>query len=215
MNYQLTPDKSNSRLQQNKITLYFKNQFKFSVNYDSNEQFLHMSKTFKDCGTLKYVLSYKGKNNLHINMNNNVLSSNVQYFNSLDFPLKTIKAPARNIHGLLLSYNLSPMFSLNAIGGISFNPQNQFQKSALGFYTKHTPVPTSTLKFENCFIVNVPKLSMCSFAFGLTYKNIQAKVKLVKTGIMFHCNMKIKNITLGGNLHYEKNIKYSINLNLK
>lgn len=215
MNYQLTPDKSNSRLQQNKTTLYFKNQFKFSVNYDSNEQFLHMSKGFKDFGTLKYVLSYKGKNNLHFNMNNNIFHQNVQYFNSLDIPLKTIKTPARNIHGLLLSYNMSPMFSLNAMSGIGFNPQNQFQRAAVGFYSKHTPVPTSSFKFENCFIANLPKLTMSSFACGLTYKNVQAKVKLVKAGIMFHCNIKVKNITLGGNIHFEKTIKYSINLNLK
>ena len=54
INYQITPDKTNTKLIQNKINILFKKNLKIALNNDSNESFLHVTNKIKDLGRFKY-----------------------------------------------------------------------------------------------------------------------------------------------------------------
>lgn len=218
LNYQITPDKFNCKLNQNKINFTLKNNIKLSMNFDTNEQFIHVSNKIRDWGRFKYKYSNKGKNNCQMMINKNLYKNYFSYFNNLEFYINRFQLSNKNIHGLLFNYPLNQFFSINALCGFGT------LQTTYGFYSKQNI--TNFLKFENCFLINKPKeeKQYVGFVTSLFYKNfINFKMKIQKNDIKTFLNVNFKNWSISTNLNWDSNIqnnsknnlKYSINLNFK
>ena len=227
INYQITPDKTNTKLIQNKINVLFKKNFKLSLNNDSNESFIHITNKIKDIGRFKYKYNNKKKNHFQILLNKNIFHNYLYYFNNVELNLNKLMIDNKNIHGLMLNYQPSPLLGINALSGVEFNGFN-FNNLTLGLYTKH--LFNNILKWENCFVLNTDnifdKLGEFGYVFGLTFKNsFNIKVKFLKNDIRAFINAKIKNMTFFTSLNFDSykeifhpsknNFKYSININFK
>lgn len=227
ISYQITPDKTNTKLIQNKINLLFKKNFKLSLNNDSNESFIHITNKIKDIGRFKYKYNNKKKNHFQILLNKNILHNYLYYFNNMELNLNKLMIENKNIHGLIFNYQPSPLLGINALSGVEFNGFN-FNNLTLGLHTKH--LFSNILKLENCFVINTDnifdKLGELGYVIGITYKNnFNIKVKFLKNDIRAFINAKIKNMTFFTSLNFESykeifhpsknNFKYSININFK
>ena len=230
INYQITPDKTNSKLTQNKINFLFKKNFKLVINNDSNESYIHLSHKIKDIGRFKYKFNNKKKNNFQVALNYNIFRNLLFYFNNIELNMNNFSGLNKNIHGFNFGRQLSPSFSYNFIGGARFN-NTIISNYSIGCYTKH--LLTNSLRFENCFVINKDynqKGKQCGFVAGLGFKNVfNFKVKLLKNEIRTYLKSKFKNFTLSTILNYELNpvstnntnigiknpLKYSISLNFK
>ena len=227
ISYQITPDKTNTKLIQNKINLLFKKNFKLSLNNDSNESFIHITNKIKDIGRFKYKYNNKKKNHFQILLNKNIFYNYLYYFNNMELNLNKLMIENKNIHGLIFNYQPSPLLGINALSGVEFNGFN-FNNLTLGLHTKH--LFSNILKLENCFVINTDnifdKLGEFGYVIGLTYKNnFNIKVKFLKNDIRAFINAKIKNMTFFTSLNFESykeifhpsknNFKYSININFK
>lgn len=227
ISYQITPDKTNTKLIQNKINLLFKKNFKLSLNNDSNESFIHITNKIKDIGRFKYKYNNKKKNHFQILLNKNIFYNYLYYFNNMELNLNKLMIENKNIHGLIFNYQPSPLLGINALSGVEFNGFN-FNNLTLGLHAKH--LFSNILKLENCFVINTDnifdKLGEFGYVIGLTYKNnFNIKVKFLKNDIRAFINAKIKNMTFFTSLNFESykeifhpsknNFKYSININFK
>jgi hypothetical protein len=227
ISYQITPDKTNTKLIQNKINLLFKKNFKLSLNNDSNESFIHITNKIKDIGRFKYKYNNKKKNHFQILLNKSIFNNYLYYFNNMELNLNKLMIENKNIHGLILNYQPSPLLGINALSGVEFNGFN-FNNLTLGLHAKH--LFSNILKLENCFVINTDnifdKLGEFGYVIGLTYKNnFNIKVKFLKNDIRAFINAKIKNMTFFTSLNFESykeifhpsknNFKYSININFK
>ena len=227
INYQITPDKTNTKLIQNKINLLFKKNFKLSLNNDSNESFIHITNKIKDIGRFKYKYNNKKKNHFQILLNKNIFHNYLYYFNNIELNLNKLTLGNKNIHGLMFNYQPSPLLGINALSGIEFNGFN-FNHLTIGLHTKH--LFNNTFKWENCFVINsdniFDKLGEFGYAIGLSFKNsFNIKIKFLKNDIRAFINAKIKNMTFYTSLNFDSfkeilnpsknNFKYSININFK
>ena len=233
INYQITPDKSNSKLTQNKMNFLFKKNFKLVINNDSNESYIHISHKIKDIGRFKYKFNNKKKNNFQIALNYNILKNVLFYYNNIELNVNNFSLLNKNIHGFNFGKILSPSFSYNFLGGLKFN-NTILSNYSLGCYTKHNI--TNSLRFENCFVINKDinqKNYLSGFVAGFGYKNFfNFKIKLLKNEVRSYLKTKFKNFTLSANFNYEINtnlnnntignnnlnknpLKYSIILNFK
>ena len=218
LNYQITPDKFNCKLNQNKINFSFKNNSKIALNYDSNEKFIHYSNKFKDWGRVKYKYSNKGKNNIQIMLNRNIYGNYISYFNNIEFYLNQLSFSNKNLHGLLFNYALNPSFSINALCGFGKN------MTSYGFFSRQNI--TNYIKFENCFLINNSEITKfySGYVASLSYKNfVNCKVKLQKNEIKTAFMANFKNFSISTNLNWDSNVqnnnksgfKYAINMNFK
>lgn len=227
INYQITPDRTNTKLIQNKINVLFKKNFKLSLNNDSNESFIHITNKIKDIGRFKYKYNNKKKNHFQILLNKNIFYNYLYYFNNVELNLNKLMIGNKNIHGLMFNYQPSPLLGINALSGIEFNGFN-FNNLTLGLYTKH--LFNNVIKWENCLVMNTDnifdKLGEIGYVFGLTFNNnFNIKVKILKNDIRAFINAKVKNISFFTSLNFDSykeifhpsknNFKYSINFNFK
>ena len=227
INYQITPDKTNTKLTQNKINLFFKKNLKISLNNDSNESFIHITNKIKDVGRFKYKYNNKKKNHFQILLNKNIFHNYLYYFNNVEINLNKLRIENKNIHGLMFNYQPSSLLGINALSGVEFNGFN-FNNLTLGLHTRH--LFNNLFKFENCFVINsnniIDKIGECGYAISLSYKNnYNVKIKFLKNDIRAFINAKIKNMVFFSSLNFESykeilhptknNFKYSININFK
>ena len=227
INYQITPDKTNTKLIQNKINLMFKKNFKLSLNNDSNESFIHITNKIKDIGRFKYKYNNKKKNHFQILLNKSIFNNYLYYFNNVELNLNKLTIGNKNIHGLMFNYQPSPFLGINALSGVEFNGFN-FNNLTLGLHTKH--LFNNIIKWENCLVMNTDnifdKIGEFGYVLGLSFKNsFNIKVKFLKNDIRAFINAKIKNMTFFTSLNFDSykeifhptknNFKYSININFK
>ena len=227
INYQITSDKTNTKLTQNKINLLFKKNFKISLNSDSNENSLHITNNIKDLGRFKYKYNNKNKNNFQIQLNKSIFYNYLFYFNNMEFNLNKLALGNKNIHGLMFNYQPSPLLGINALSGIEFNGFN-FNNLTLGFHTKH--FFNNIFKLENCLILNndniLDKFGDFGYVIGLSFKNnFHIKAKFLKNDIKAFINARIRNINFSTSFNFQSykeifhpsknNFKYSININFK
>ena len=227
INYQITPDKTNTKLIQNKINILFKKNLKIALNNDSNESFLHVTNKIKDLGRFKYKYNNKKKNHFQILLNKNIFHNYLYYFNNVEINLNKLCIENKNIHGLMLNYQPSSLLGINALTGVEFNGFN-FNNLTMGLYTRH--LFNNSFKLENCLVINssniIDKIAELGYALGFSYKNnYNFKIKFMKNDIRAFVNAKIKNITLLTSLNFDSykqilhpsknNFKYSINISFK
>ena len=227
INYQITPDKTNTKLIQNKINILFKKNLKIALNNDSNESFLHVTNKIKDLGRFKYKYNNKKKNHFQILLNKNIFHNYLYYFNNVEINLNKLCIENKNIHGLMLNYQPSSLLGINALTGVEFNGFN-FNNLTMGLYTRH--LFNNSFKLENCLVINssniIDKIAELGYDLGFSYKNnYNFKIKFMKNDIRAFVNAKIKNITLLTSLNFDSykqilhpsknNFKYSINISFK
>ena len=227
INYQITSDKTNTKLIQNKINLLFTKNFKLTLNNDSNESFIHITNKIKDFGRFKYKYNNKKKNHFQILLNKNIFQNYFYYFNNIELNLNRLTIGNKNIHGLMFNYQPSPLLGINALSGIEFNRFN-FNSLTLGLYTKH--LFGNFLKLENCFVWNTDnifdKLGKFGYALGVSIQNnFNIKVKFLENDIKAYLNAKIKNISFLTSFNFgtyrdifnfsKNNFKYNVNINFK
>lgn len=227
INYQITPDKTNTKLVQNKINILLKKNIKLSLNNDSNESFIHLTSKIKDIGRFKYKYNNKQKNHFQILLNKNLFQNYLYYYNNVELNLNKLTIGNKNIHGLMFNYQPSPLLGINALSGLEFNGFN-FSNLTLGLYTKH--LFFNTFKWENCLVLNsnnlFDKFGEWGYVIGLTYQNnINLKVKVVKDVIKTFFTAKFGNVTFFTTYNFDSfynifkvsknNFKYSINISFK
>ena len=226
--YNITTDKTNTKLLKNKINFTLKKGYKLTLNSDSNEAYFHLTKSIKDFCRIKYKNNSKKKHILSALVNTCLFNSFLFYFSDIEVNLNKVSELGKNIQGVYINYQPTPLFLMNVLLGCSFN-NFTLNHTTMGLFIRN--YVSSSFKIENCFMLNTnnntDKSNEYTFVTGFSFmNNFGLKFKFNKNEAKTYFTFKVRNMVLNAVLNYDSlynlmlfkkdnHLKYNVNVSFK